>query len=192
MTQLGHEVMSGGSDKVLTRLRVAGRRDPFMTHAAEKRGQIGSYRAIRRVPQSFSRRPDRAADLRLYMERVTGIEPAWPAWKAWASKRHLRWSAPCQPDAVPSTCLRATSRTWQMSVFGSSPLSRVPAVSVSVGQRGPSRVVEQATPVQVVRVAWLTRGAVGMPRRSWSLTDSDARSGFHLFGLRTAARKRSG
>lgn len=81
------------------------------------------------------------------------------------------------PSAPARPCLRATSRTWQMSVFGSSPLSRVPAVSVSVGQRGPSRVVEQATPVQVLRVAWLTRGAVGMPRRSWSLTDSDGRSG---------------
>jgi hypothetical protein len=35
VTQLGHEVPSGGTERVLTRLYVGGWRDPFMTHALE-------------------------------------------------------------------------------------------------------------------------------------------------------------
>jgi hypothetical protein len=50
---------------------------------------------------------NRLADLRLYVERVTGIEPAWPAWKTWESKQHLCWSAQCQAEGVPSECLSA-------------------------------------------------------------------------------------
>src|SRR5919199_5882768 len=41
----------------------------------------GLERVVRRVLQTFARRPDRPDDLRLCVERVTGIEPAWPAWK---------------------------------------------------------------------------------------------------------------
>src|SRR3954447_21992191 len=44
----------------------------------------GFKRAIRGLLQSFSRRSNRWLDLRLCVERVTGIEPAWPAWKAGA------------------------------------------------------------------------------------------------------------
>jgi hypothetical protein len=42
----------------------------------------GRRRPFRRVLRYFSRGPDRRFDLRLYVERVTGIEPARPAWKA--------------------------------------------------------------------------------------------------------------
>lgn len=57
-------------------------RDPFMTHTAESRGHDGVQGVGRRVLQAFSRRPDRRIDLRLCVEPVTGIDPAWPAWKA--------------------------------------------------------------------------------------------------------------
>ncbi len=55
-----------------------------MTNEAENRGQEGSYRAFRRVLQTFSSSLKRVLDLRKRVERVTGIEPAWPAWKAGA------------------------------------------------------------------------------------------------------------
>lgn len=45
--------------QALTRLRVAQRRDPFMTNAAENRGQNGSYQAFRTALQTFSSTPDR-------------------------------------------------------------------------------------------------------------------------------------
>jgi hypothetical protein len=44
-------------------------------------------------------------ELRSYVERVTGIEPAWPAWKAGVPKVPIRWSQGSWPYAVPSVCL---------------------------------------------------------------------------------------
>jgi hypothetical protein len=43
---------------------------------------MGLKPAFRRVLQTFSSRADGLIDLRVCVERVTGIEPAWPAWKA--------------------------------------------------------------------------------------------------------------
>src|SRR4051794_11158409 len=73
--------------------------------------KTGVYRNLKRAFQTvlqYSRGPNRLVDLRLCVERVTGIEPAWPAWKAWDSKRHLGCSGPGQADVVPSVCLSAT------------------------------------------------------------------------------------
>src|SRR3954469_21319845 len=44
----------------------------------------GFKRAVRRLLQCFSGGSNSWVDLRGYVERVTGIEPAWPAWKAGA------------------------------------------------------------------------------------------------------------
>ena len=44
-------------------------------------------------------------DLRLCVERVTGIEPAWPAWKARFPSVSFGWSQPFLPLTVPSACL---------------------------------------------------------------------------------------
>src|SRR5215216_6002327 len=38
--------------------------------------------AVGWVLQTLPRRPDRPVGLRICVERVTGIEPAWPAWKS--------------------------------------------------------------------------------------------------------------
>ncbi len=43
----------------------------------------GLKRAFRTVLQYSLRGPNSPPGLRLCVERVTGIEPAWPAWKAW-------------------------------------------------------------------------------------------------------------
>jgi len=44
-------------------------------------------KGLGRALRSFSSGPDRGVGLRFYVERVTGIEPAWPAWKAGPSNR---------------------------------------------------------------------------------------------------------
>jgi hypothetical protein len=67
---------------------------------------VGTVEARKRR-QSLAELRRRAYELVSYVERVTGIEPAWPAWKAWDSKRHLGWSASSQADAVPFVCLSA-------------------------------------------------------------------------------------
>ncbi len=74
----------------------AERRDPFMTHGAENRGHDGVPTGLLGLLQSFSGRPDKPVDLRLCVERVTGIEPAWPAWKAGALPLSYTRGVPAQ------------------------------------------------------------------------------------------------
>jgi len=84
VTHLGHGAHLAGATTSPTQLYPPGRRDPFMTHAAANRGHEGVPTGLLRLLQYFSRRSDGPVDLRFYVERVTGIEPAWPAWKAGA------------------------------------------------------------------------------------------------------------
>src|SRR3712207_4710029 len=93
----------------------AARRDPFMTHGAENRGQKWSCRAFRRLLQTFSGCADRLPDLRFRAGRVTGIEPAWPVWKAGALPlsypRELCGAQPSRAIAAAGTAPRLAPAT---------------------------------------------------------------------------------
>src|SRR3712207_976325 len=80
----------------------------------------GFNRVERRLLQSFSSRANRPLDLRICLERVTGIEPAWPAWKAGALPlsyaRVLRNGGAAQAyllRASPWTGAVAEAVTWR-------------------------------------------------------------------------------
>ncbi len=57
------------------------RRYLFMTYPSENRGLEGSQSRLSEGPPGLLQYAYGVSDLRLYVERVTGIEPAWPAWK---------------------------------------------------------------------------------------------------------------
>src|SRR3954454_1689353 len=97
------------------------RRDRFMTYAAEIRRLERVKRAVRRLLQSLSRLPARPSGLRLRVERVTGIEPAWPAWKAGAlplsyTRETVGGNAPLAPtspaDQDPRVAVRIERSAW--------------------------------------------------------------------------------
>src|SRR5829696_6700605 len=100
----------------------------------------GLKRAFQTVLQYSSRRPNRSSDLRLYVERVTGIEPAWPAWKAGALPLSYTRETVREPQADhlpgPRSGSRVTPRPSRPSQGG----GRRPR-SVSVLRRGPLDVI---------------------------------------------------
>src|SRR3954452_20106985 len=92
-----------------------------MTNAAEIRRLERVKRAVRRLLQSLSRLPARPSGLRLRVERVTGIEPAWPAWKAGAlplsyTRETVGGNAPLAPtspaDQDPRVAVRVERSAW--------------------------------------------------------------------------------
>src|SRR3954451_24578064 len=81
----------------------------------------GVKRAVRRLLQSLSSLPARPSGLRLRVERVTGIEPAWPAWKAGAlplsyTRETVGGNAPLAPtspaDQDPRVAVRVERSAW--------------------------------------------------------------------------------
>jgi hypothetical protein len=58
------------------------RRDLFMTYTSGNRSLERSQSGLSEGPPGLRQYAYRQPDLRFYVERVTGIEPAWPAWKA--------------------------------------------------------------------------------------------------------------
>src|SRR4051812_2573884 len=90
-----------------------------MTHAAENRGDERFKRALRRLLQSFSSTANRPFELRLCVERVTGIEPAWPAWKAGAlplSYTRVHPRVPGQGTGSPGCLHSARHGVWRSLV----------------------------------------------------------------------------
>ncbi len=76
----------------LTSAHPGSRPDLFMTYPSENRGREGSQSGLSEGPPGLLQYAYRLSDLRFYVERVTGIEPAWPAWKARRARngRHHR------------------------------------------------------------------------------------------------------
>src|SRR4051795_2466460 len=106
----------------------AERRDPFMTHAAENRGHEGFLRAFRGLFRTSLGGLTGPVDMRFYVERVTGIEPAWPAWKAGAlplsyTRETVGRNAPLAPtspaDQDPRVAVRVERSAWPIRRGGS-------------------------------------------------------------------------
>ena len=93
-------------------------RDLFMTYPSENKGLEGSETGFERVLQDSSRMSKGPADLRLYMERVTGIEPAWPAWKAGALPLSYTRETVCQNVSQKPSC--HCERTQQIKIHRAS------------------------------------------------------------------------
>ncbi len=80
--------------------------------------------------------PNSSSDLRIYVERVTGIEPAWPAWKGGFFKRCLRCSAASPTEVVSFDCLSAVPMAAGKS--GVSFLVRMLATAAPLGEACPT------------------------------------------------------
>ncbi len=95
--------------------------------------------------------PNRPSDLRLHVERVTGIEPAWPAWKV----RRPSESRRTPQRLATGDAANRVGRRGRMRTRGS--VRRCAGIRLrwvqTVGQVLDAVVAEQVQPVDDVQVA---------------------------------------